>query len=38
LWWVKTLMARLGGSIQVESDGKSGTTFHLSLPSVENRP
>jgi signal transduction histidine kinase len=37
LWWVKTLMARLGGSIQVESDGKTGTTFCLSLPSAENR-
>jgi signal transduction histidine kinase/transcriptional regulator with GAF, ATPase, and Fis domain len=32
LWWVKTLMARFGGSIQVESDGHSGTTFILVLP------
>ena len=37
LWWVKTLMARLGGSIQVESDGKTGTTFRLSLPCAETR-
>jgi K+-sensing histidine kinase KdpD len=32
LWWVKTLMARLGGSVAVESDGVHGTTFRLSLP------
>ena len=32
LWWVKTLMARLGGSISVESDGQHGTTFRLKLP------
>jgi GAF domain-containing protein/nitrogen-specific signal transduction histidine kinase len=35
LWWVKTLMTRLGGSVTVESDGQHGTTFHLRLPSVE---
>ncbi len=35
LWWVKTLMTRLGGSVSVESDGKSGTTFRLRLPSTE---
>jgi signal transduction histidine kinase/GAF domain-containing protein len=43
LWWVKTLMTRLGGSVFVESDpdghrddaGKSGTTFRLRLPAVE---
>ncbi len=35
LWWVKTLMTRLGGSVTVESDGDHGTTFRLSLPSVE---
>jgi signal transduction histidine kinase len=34
LWWVKTLMTRLGGSIGVESDGRHGTTFRLRLPSV----
>lgn len=39
LWWVKTLMTRLGGSVTVESDGKHGTTFLLRLPSVkENNP
>ena len=32
LWWVKTLMTRLGGSITVESDGGNGTTFRLQLP------
>ena len=37
LWWVKTLMARLGGSIIVESDGQHGTTFRLQLPSVEEK-
>ncbi len=37
LWWVKTLMTRLGGSVIVESDGQHGTTFQLRLPSVENK-
>lgn len=32
LWWVKTLMTRLGGSVSVESDGQHGTTFRLRLP------
>ncbi|MBK9925249.1 MAG: GAF domain-containing protein [Anaerolineales bacterium] len=32
LWWVKTLMTRLGGSVTVESDGQHGTTFRLRLP------
>jgi GAF domain-containing protein/nitrogen-specific signal transduction histidine kinase len=35
LWWVKTLMTRLGGSVTVESDGAHGTTFRLHLPSVD---
>jgi GAF domain-containing protein len=35
LWWVKTLMARLGGSVGVESDGQHGTTFRLRLPCAE---
>ena len=35
LWWVKTLMTRLGGSVVVESDGQHGTTFRLRLPSVD---
>lgn len=35
LWWVKTLMTRLGGSVIVESDGNHGTTFRLRLPVVE---
>jgi signal transduction histidine kinase len=32
LWWIKTLMARLGGSVSVESDGQHGTTFRLKFP------
>jgi signal transduction histidine kinase len=32
LWWVKTLMTRLGGTIAVESDGQHGATFRLRLP------
>jgi signal transduction histidine kinase len=32
LWWVKTLMTRLGGSVSIESDGLHGTAFHLRLP------
>jgi signal transduction histidine kinase len=35
LWWVKTLMARLGGSVVVESDGAHGTTFRLRLPRAQ---
>jgi signal transduction histidine kinase len=35
LWWVKTLMARLGGSVAVESDGRHGTVFRLKLPQAE---
>ena len=35
LWWVKTLMTRLGGSVTVESDGSHGTTFHLRFPIAE---
>jgi signal transduction histidine kinase len=35
LWWVKTLMTRLGGSVIVESDGNHGTTFRLRLPTAE---
>ncbi len=34
LWWVRTLMARLGGSVSVESDGRRGTTFRLRLPAA----
>ncbi len=38
LWWVKTVMARLGGSISVESDGQQGTTFRLRLPASGETP
>ena len=38
LWWVKTLVTRLGGSISVESDGHGGATFRLRLPSAEQTP
>lgn len=34
LWWVKTLMMRLGGKVSIESDGQNGTTFWLRLPRV----
>lgn len=34
LWWVKSLMARFGGNVSVESDGQHGTTFLLSLPQA----
>jgi signal transduction histidine kinase/putative methionine-R-sulfoxide reductase with GAF domain len=37
LWWVKTLMARLGGSVSIESDGTRGSTFRLRLPAVGGR-
>ena len=37
LWWVKTLMTRLGGSVMVESDGQHGTTFRLRLPVMEKQ-
>jgi len=36
LWWVKTLMTRLGGSVAVESDGQHGATFILRLPRAED--
>lgn len=32
LWWVRTLMERMGGAISLESDGKSGTNFVLEFP------
>ncbi|MEP6895277.1 MAG: GAF domain-containing protein [Chloroflexota bacterium] len=34
LWWVKTLMTRIGGSVIIESDGQHGTTFRLRLPAA----
>jgi signal transduction histidine kinase len=37
LWWVKSLMARFGGSVSVESDGQHGATFLLHLPQA-NQP
>ena len=35
LWWVKSLMARFGGNVTVESDGQRGATFRLTLPRVQ---
>jgi len=35
LWWVKTLMTRIGGSVIVESDGLHGATFILRLPRTD---
>jgi len=32
LWWVKTLLARIGGSVHVRSAPHRGTTFVLRLP------
>ena len=32
LWWIKTLLTRLGGSITAESFGGGGTTFKIKLP------
>jgi signal transduction histidine kinase len=37
LWWVKSLMARLGGSVSVESDGTHGATFRLRLPIADQK-
>jgi nitrogen-specific signal transduction histidine kinase/putative methionine-R-sulfoxide reductase with GAF domain len=33
LWWVKTQIVRLGGSVTVESDGQHGTSFRIRLPA-----
>jgi signal transduction histidine kinase len=33
LWWVKTQIVRLGGTVAVESDGEHGTTFRIRLPA-----
>jgi signal transduction histidine kinase len=33
LWWVKTQIVRLGGTVSVESDGIHGTTFLIRLPA-----
>ncbi|MCE9646742.1 MAG: GAF domain-containing protein [Chloroflexi bacterium] len=35
LWWVRTWMTRLGGTVNVESDGAHGTTFRLRLPVAD---
>ncbi len=32
LWWVKTLMTRLGGSVDIESESQRGAAFRLRLP------
>jgi nitrogen-specific signal transduction histidine kinase/putative methionine-R-sulfoxide reductase with GAF domain len=32
LWWVRTVMERMDGSIELQSDGRSGTTFVLEFP------
>ena len=35
LWWVRTIMTRLGGSVRVQSDGEHGTMFILQFPIEE---
>lgn len=34
LWWVKSLAARFGGRVTLESDGRHGATFILTLPQA----
>jgi signal transduction histidine kinase/transcriptional regulator with GAF, ATPase, and Fis domain len=36
LWWVKTLVTRLSGSVKVRSDKRQGTTFFLHLPILSD--
>ncbi len=36
LWWVKTLVTRAEGTINVESDGCSGTTFRIRMPCARS--
>lgn len=38
LWWVKTAMARLGGTVAVESNGQGGAAFLLRLPVTQVEP
>ncbi len=40
LWWVKTLMTRLGGSVDIETErsGQHGATFRLRLPRIQEEP
>jgi signal transduction histidine kinase len=38
LWWVRTLMVRLGGTVVVESSGAVGTSFRLRLPRAGKDP
>ena len=35
LWWVRTLLVRMGGMVTVASDGEGGTSFRLKLPRAE---
>ena len=35
LWWVKTLMTRIGGTVTVVDTTTGGATFHLTLPCAE---
>ncbi len=36
LWWVKTLMTRLGGIVKLDDTVKQGASFHLRLPRAED--
>ncbi len=36
LWWVRTLIARFGGTVSVASDGRHGAMFVLRLPAANS--
>lgn len=36
LWWVRSLLMRIGGQVSVESDGVKGVTFKILLPRVKD--
>ncbi|MDF1515129.1 MAG: GAF domain-containing protein [Anaerolineae bacterium] len=35
LWWVRTLVMRLGGMIIIDSDGEHGTSFVMRIPRAD---
>jgi GAF domain-containing protein len=36
LWWVKTLITRLGGEIRLEDSPEGGCAFHIVLPALQD--